>query len=500
MIAEAIIQARKLECEIDGLYFNRYFMKQRFGSKMVVGQHHPVVQAALDRTMLHPSDPEFISRLIISLPPGYTKTEQACISYMARGLGLNKRARFLHLSYSHNLALKNSSDTRAITRSPEYQSMWPIKTRDDSDSKSMWWTTEGGGVYATSSGGQVTGFRAGHMNHDDVGFCGALLIDDPVKPDDAYSQVEREKVNNRFNETIASRLAVESIPIIVIMQRIHPNDLAGYLLKGGSGEKWHHLNLPVILDGDKEYPDKYTHGIQLIHGLPDGWLWDFKHNDQHETALRSHRRKFCAQYMQDPVERNEETALWTEPTMLRTKLDVPSEMSATRTVVSIDPGTTSKVDSDDHGIVVTSAHGENKYTVDGDYTCKGSPKTWADRAIAAYHKHDADAIVIETNQGGDMCEDTLRNAGFTGHIIRVHASKGKVARAEPIAALYELGYVKHRPGLLRLDEEMLDLDPVSGLANGKSPNRVDALVWALTELSGGDQFGSLLQMAVGANR
>jgi hypothetical protein len=475
--------ARRVECEEDGLYFTRFFMKQRFGSKMIVGQHHPIVQAALDRTMLHPSDPGFISRLIITLPPGYTKTELACISYMARGLGINSGSRFLHLSYSHNLALKNSSDTRAITRSLEYQSMWPIKTRDDSDSKSMWWTTEGGGVYATSSGGQVTGFRAGHMNHDDVGFCGALLIDDPVKPDDAYSETEREKVNNRFNETIASRVAVESIPIIVIMQRIHPNDLVGYLLRGGSGEKWHHLNLPAILCADTPYPDEYTHGVPLDHGLPDGWLWPFKHNDQHETALRSHRRKFAAQYMQAPIKRNEETALWTEKTILKTKLDVHDESTATRTVVSIDPATTNTKTSDEHGIIVASTHAKNQYTVDGDYTCKGSPKTWAERAIFAYGEHEADAIVIETNQGGDMCEETLRNAGFKGRIIRVHASKGKVARAEPIAALYELGYVKHRAGLLRLDEEMLDLDPVSGLANGKSPNRVDSLVWALSVLS-----------------
>jgi phage terminase large subunit-like protein len=474
--------ARRIECEEDGLYFNRYFMKQRLGSKMLIGQHHPVVQAALDRTMLHPDHPDFISRLIINLPPGYTKTEQACISYMGRGLGINPGARFLHLSYSHNLALLNSSTTRMITRSPEYQSMWPIKTRDDNDSKSMWWTTEGGGVYATSSGGQVMGFRAGHMNHVEVGFCGALVIDDPVKADDAYSEIEREKVNNRFNETIASRLAVESIPIIVIMQRIHPNDLVGYLLKGGSGEHWHHLNLPVILASDTVYPSEYTHGIPIDHGLPDGWLWEFKHNEQHETALRSHRRKFAAQYMQAPIKRNEETALWSESVMAKARCDVPDD-DPIRTVVSVDPATTNNATSDEHGILVASKHTETSFSVDGDYTCKGSPKTWADRAIAAYDKHEADAIVIETNQGGDMCESTLRNAGFRGRVIRVHASKGKVARAEPIAALYELGYVKHRTGLLLLEDEMLDLDSLTGKANGKSPNRVDALVWALSELS-----------------
>jgi len=319
------------------------------------------------------------------------------------------------------------------------------------------------------------------------GFTGAFVIDDPVKPDDAYSEVMREGVNNRYNETIASRVAIESVPIIVIMQLIHYNDLSGYLLRGGSGEHWHHLNLPVIVDNNKPYPVDYTHGIQIDHGLQDGWLWPFKHNEKHEKALRSHRRKFAAQYMQDPIKRDEETALWKERTISETR--GRSFEDPKKTVVSVDPATTNNATSDEHGITVSSSYNENEYSVDADYTMRGSPKDWAERAIWAYDKHDANAIIIETNQGGDMCEDTLRNAGFSGTIIRVHAAKGKVARAEPVAALYELGYVAHGSGLVDLEEEMLDLDPLSGKSNGKSPNRVDSLVWGLTYLSACDAPG-----------
>lgn len=468
--------ARKVECEEDGLYFTRYFFKQRFGSKMIVNGHHHEIQKALDKTLTGE-----IKRLIINICPGYTKTEQATISYIARGLALNPQARFMHLSYSHTLALQNSATAREIIKSTEYQKLWPIQTKDDTDSKALWWTTDNGGVYATSAGGQVTGFRAGHMTHSADNFTGALIIDDPVKPDDANSEVKREEINNRFNETIASRLAVEDVPIIVIMQRIHWHDLSGYLLEGGSGEKWHHLNLPVLIE-DSDYPPEYTHGIPIDHSLPYGWLWPFKHNDEHDTALRSHRRKFAAQYMQAPIKRDEQYALWRESTIRACRENVPD--TATRTLVSIDPAVTNKIDSDEHGITVGSKHGRNLYTVDADYTCKGSPKTWADRAIHAYDKHQADAIVIETNQGGDMCEDTLRNAGYRGKIIRVHAAKGKVARAEPIAALYEQGFVKHKPGLNALESEQMDLDPLSGLANGRSPNRVDSVVWLLHELAG----------------
>ncbi len=483
-----LLFARRVECEQSGLYFNRYFFKQRFDSKMVMNTHHRVMQAALDRTMLPPDDPQFIPRLIITMPPGYTKTEMASISYIARGIAINPQARFLHLSYSHKLALSNSNTARTIVKSKEFQEMWPVEIKQDVDSKEIWHTEQGGGVTATAAGGQVTGFRAGHM--DPTKFTGALVIDDPVKPDDAYSEVIREDVNNRFNETIASRVAIETNPIILIMQRIHWSDLAGYLLTGGSGEKWHHLNLPVIVDNSQPYPSDYTHGICIAHGLPDGWLWKFKHNEKHEIALKAHRRRFSAQYMQRPIKRDEQHALWSEKTISLARQH--EFLTPVRTVVSVDPATSDTETSDEHGITVCSKYeAEHQYSVDADYTIKGSPKQWANRAIEAYTKHDADAIVIETNQGGDMCADTLRNAGFTGQIIKVHASKGKVIRAEPIAALYELGYVWHKSGLLIAEEEMLDFDQLTQKSNGKSPNRLDSIVWGLTELSGSNDTGLL---------
>jgi len=491
--APVITEARRLECELDGLYFTRYFMKQRTGAKMIVNRHHSVMQSALDRTMLPPDHPDFIPRLIINVPPGYTKTEMAAIHYMARGLAVNPRNRFLHLSYSSDLALQNSATTREIVKSVEFQNMWDVQTKDDMNSKKTWWTEQTGGIRAASARGQVTGFRAGHMEKDQ--FTGALIIDDPVKPEDAYSEVKRNAVNDGYNETVASRLAVETVPVIVIMQRIHHHDLSGYLLRGGSGEKWHHLNMPVIIDDEYKYPEENTHGIPIAHGLPVGWLWSYKHDQRHEAALRSHRRKWLSQYMQNPPKRESELQLWEDDTVKNSRFGVFD--CPTRTIVSIDPAVSNTKTSDEHGITVQSKHAENQYTVDADYTRKGSPKQWATTAIWAYEKHMADGIVIETNQGGDMCEDTLRNNGYKGRIFRVHASKGKVPRSEPIVALYELGFVKHKPGLTKLEDEMSDLDPVTGLSNGRSPNRVDSIVWGLTELSGGLDLEELLKMAMG---
>ncbi|SYT86764.1 phage terminase large subunit family protein [Klebsiella pneumoniae] len=485
--AEQKAFARKVECEEDGLYYARYFFKQRTGGKMIVAPHHKVIQKTLDRVI----DGE-IQRLIINVPPGYTKTELATINMMGRGLALNCRARFMHLSYSHNLALLNSSTARGMIKSQAYQSMWPMALRDDADSKAMWWTEHGGGVYASSAAGQVTGFRAGHM---EPGWQGALIIDDPVKPDGAYSEIVRDGVNNRFNETIKSRLAIETTPMIVIMQRIHYHDLSGYLLRGGSGEKWHHLNLPVIIDSSRSYEETYpenTHAIPIDHGLPDGWLWPFKHNESHRVSLFSHRRTAEAQYMQNPKRFNAEGALWNEE-MISAAHAMRITQELTRTVVAIDPQATNSEESDESGIAVASVYGsgdERQYSLDADYSGKYSPNGWATKAIEAYEQHEADAIVIETNQGGDMAEDTLRNAGFGGRIIRVHASKGKYARAEPISALYAQGRVAHRGSLYEVENQFMEYVPSTAK---KSPDRLDAAVYALTELSEPQSTGMLVR-------
>ena len=321
-----------------------------------------------------------------------------------------------------------------------------------------------------------------------------MIIDDPVKPDDAYSEIVRDGVNNRFNETIKSRLAIETTPMIVIMQRIHYHDLSGYLLRGGSGEKWHHLNLPVIIDNSQPYAAQYpenTHAIPIDHGLPDGWLWPFKHNESHRVSLFSHRRTAEAQYMQKPRRFNAEGALWTEA-MISAARELQIYHDKVRTVVAIDPQATNSDESDETGIVAASSYGagdKKQFSVDGDYSGKYSPAGWAKKAISAYEQHEADAIIIETNQGGDMAEETLRNAGFKGRIIRVHASKGKYARAEPISALYEQGRVANHGNLYVLENQLMEYIPATAK---KSPDRLDAMVYALTELNGSQPVGMMI--------
>lgn len=167
-----------------------------------------------------------------------------------------------------------------------------------------------------------------------------------------------------------------------------------------------------------------------------------------------------------------------------------------RTIIAVDPAVTNNENSDETGIVAASKHGE-EFKVLADYTCKESTQTWANRVILAYDKHEADAVIVETNQGGDLVENVLRLNGFKGRVIKVHAKKGKALRAEPIVALYEQNRIAHEDELQDLESEMMEWVPFN---TKDSPNRIDAVVYALTELSNeGENLGELLEMALGQN-
>ena len=151
-----------------------------------------------------------------------------------------------------------------------------------------------------------------------------------------------------------------------------------------------------------------------------------------------------------------------------------------RIVVAIDPAVTSSEDSDETGIIVAALGEDGRGYVLEDVTCKESPAGWAARAIEAYHKWGADRIVAEGNQGGDMIETIIRSIDPAISYTRVHARHGKYARAEPVAALYEQGRISHVGASLGLlEDELCEYDQTTARA---SPNRLDALVWALTSL------------------
>jgi predicted phage terminase large subunit-like protein len=265
----------KVKCENSLLFYARYIYKENHNRKFIMSPHFERLAEFLEA--VHRGE---ITRGIINIPPRYGKTELVIKMFVSWCIAINNVSRFLHLSYSDALALDNSSQTKEYIQSEAYQTLWKMELKKDAQSKSKWFNEFGGGMYATSSGGAITGFGAGVADSEE--FSGAILIDDPLKPDDAFSEVKRKAINNRYNNTIRSRVNGRNIPIIVIMQRLHEEDMSGFLLDGGSGEEWEHLCMPVLNEDNTP-------------------LWNDKHNfEEIEQIRQADRYTFSGQYMQTP--------------------------------------------------------------------------------------------------------------------------------------------------------------------------------------------------------
>jgi phage terminase large subunit-like protein len=181
-------------------------------------------------------------------------------------------------------------------------------------------------------------------------------------------------------------------------------------------------------------------------------------------------------------------ALWTLETIGRPG----NAPDLQRVVVGVDPSG----GGDEIGIVAAGKGVDGRFYVLEDATCALSPAGWGRRVAETYHRHRADRIVAERNFGGDMVLSTIRTAEPNARVDMVTASRGKVVRAEPIAALYEQGRVTHLPGLEALETQMLHMSSHGYVGDG-SPDRVDALVWALSALALGQQASATTSTVVG---
>lgn len=265
----------KIKCENSLLFYARYIYKETHNRKFIQSKHFEEIANFLEDVFFGK-----VKRGIINMPPRYGKTELVIKIFVSWCLAKINYSKFIHLSYSDSLALDNSAQTKEYIQSDAFQRLWKMDLKKDAQSKKKWFNEFGGGMYATASGGAITGFGAGVDNTD--GFSGAILIDDPLKPDDAFSEIERNKVNNRYNNTIRSRTNKDSTPIIIIMQRLHEDDLSGFLLNGGSGEEWEHLCLPALNEFNEPlYPHKHTF-------------------EQLESIRQADRYTFAGQYQQTP--------------------------------------------------------------------------------------------------------------------------------------------------------------------------------------------------------
>jgi predicted phage terminase large subunit-like protein len=176
-------------------------------------------------------------------------------------------------------------------------------------------------------------------------------------------------------------------------------------------------------------------------------------------------------------------ALWAQAWIDRDRIASASWADFKRIVVAIDPAVTSGENADETGIICAAIGDDGHAYVLEDVSGKYAPHEWAAKAIGLYRRYNADRIIGETNNGGEMIENVLRSIDQSVSYKSVHASRGRVVRAEPISALYEQGRVHHVGTFTQLEDQMTAFtSDFSRATAGYSPDRLDALVWALTEL------------------
>lgn len=304
-------------------FFVRLFFLIHNKEKFIIGPHHYLIFQALERVVAGKC-----KRLIINIAPRYGKTELVVKMFIAYGLALNAAAKFIHLSYSDDLALDNSETIKDLVSTKEFQSMFPaVKIKKDAKAKDKWYTTAGGGVLARSTGGQVTGFGAGKVDKEEEAtrlteedldflndevptnelfdiidlkllFGGAIIIDDAIKPEDGDSETVRQKVNMRYDSTIKNRVNSRNTPIIIIGQRVHPEDLCGMLIERDKKNEWEVLSLPcVVREAIQWYDGKGQPRITQVGEA----LWLFKHTLEELKDLETENELvYSRQYDQDP--------------------------------------------------------------------------------------------------------------------------------------------------------------------------------------------------------
>jgi len=242
-----------------------------------------------------------------------------------------------------------------------------------------------------------------------------------------------------------------------------------------SKKHWtHQLFIEHIDPLDRTPLDTKNYGMLLMNpednraNIADGYI---------EEVLMKMPRRQRDRFLHGLFLSDIEGALWTTTMIDAARAKRSAEI--VKTVVGVDPSVTNTNNSDLCGIIVASRDRNGEALVEKDYSLRASPNGWAHVAVDAYHTHKAAYIVAEVNQGGDLVETVIHSIDNRIKVVKVHASRGKFARAEPISALYEQGKVAHADGLDDLETEMMEYVPLTG---AKSPDRMDACVHALSDL------------------
>jgi len=444
--------AIQIEAKEDLYFFSRYMFKERRKYKWRDNWHHRDLCDALMR-VFHGE----IKRLIINVPPRYSKTELAVINFMAWCFGKVPDSEFIHISYSATLAANNASQTRNLVQEDAYKRIFPeFALRDDSKAKDDWRTAKGGVCYSQGTGGTITGFGAGKFR---VSFGGAIIIDDPHKASEARSDTIRKGVIEWFQNTLESRANSPDTPIIVIMQRLHEEDLAGWLLDGGNGEVWEHLELAAIQpDGSALWPEK--HDIETLRRM--------------ELAAPY---VFSGQYMQRP---SPPAGGFFKPDNIEIVDALPADI--VKSIRAWDLAASENEGDWTAGPKMIKTSDNIIYIADmvrGQWGPDG-----VNRTIKQTAEIDGRKVAIKLPQDPGQAGKSQAKSFITmlaGFNVSAEVVSGdKITRAQPFAAQVNVGNVK----MLRGDWNKALIDELRNFPNGKHDDQVDGLSDGYNDLIG----------------
>ena len=444
---DKINQVLKERCESDFSFFVRYMFKEYHNRKFMMKPFHNQIFEAIQKIV-----DGLTTRLVINISPRHGKTE-LMILLICWIYAKNPKARNLIISYSSDRASKSSEAIRNYILSEPFQRLWNVRLKPDNKGKSNWVTTEEGEVLAASSGGQITGFGAGAHGQ---GFeSGIILMDDPLKPEDSNHDTARDGVNNNFVQTIASRANGPTIPFILIMQRLHEDDLAGFLLNGGDGFEWEHLNIPVWGE-DREviFPEAFSQA-------------------QAEALEKSNPWIFAGQYLQEPAPLD--GGIWKKDWFnVVNKNDIPDRI---KWELFVDGAYTKDTKNDPTGLLIAGYDRLEKklYVLHNEAKYLEMPQLLEhiERMVSAY---DISMVLAEPKASGKTLVQMLRTRGINSREIKSRWShKSKIDKANDCAPHLEGG----RVSIAKADWNQLYLKEVGTFPNGKHDEAVDNTSYAI---------------------
>lgn len=430
--------------------FVRWMYRAQHNKTIVPASHHSLVCSALERVIRGKT-----KRLIINIPPRSGKTLLVSQLFPAFWMGLNPASNFILTSYSKTLASNNTYAVREIMRHEAYQWLWrdtKPQIKDDSQARDIFRTNANGMVYGVGSGGTITGIGAGDMGNTPAG---CIIIDDPIKPDEALSDTVRNSTIEWFRGTLESRKNSPDTPIVVVMQRLHELDLAGWLESGGNGEEWDVIKIPALKDDGTSFWERQF-PVEMLRRLE-----------------KSSPYTFAGQYMQEPSPRG---GGFFKPYNIDIIDTLPEGVKWVR-----------------GWDMAATANG-------GDWTCgaklgvKNDVIYIADVRRVQGSPDEVERLIVNTAKMDDCLQSIPQDPGAAGKSVVAYMSKklhgakfkfslesgDKATRAEPLASQINIGNAR----MLKADWNESFVHELASFPNGAHDDQVDAASRAYSELMG----------------